>query len=168
MTSSGFTSRKTVLMTAALVVMLDQLTKFLVVRNLENRPRIPLIEDLISGGAPWVSFYVTRNTGAAFSFGSSATWVFSLLAILVIGIIFRLSKKITNTWWLIALGLMMGGAAGNLIDRVFRDPGTFMGGVVDFIAIERFAVFNIADAAITVAAISIAVLTIFQIEESNK
>jgi signal peptidase II len=168
MTSSAFGSRQIVLLTAGSVVLLDQIAKYIVVKNIENQPRIDLIQDLFKDGPPWVSLYVTRNTGAAFSFGSSATWIFSLLAVLVIGLIFSLSVKFTNRLWLITLGLMMGGAAGNLVDRIFRDPAIFRGGVVDFIAVEKFAIFNLADVAITLAAISIALLTIFKVDESKK
>jgi signal peptidase II len=168
MTSSAFGSRQIVLLTAGLVVLLDQIAKYIVVKNIENQPRIALIQDLFKDGPPWVSLYVTRNTGAAFSFGSSATWVFSLLAVIVIGLIFFLSVKFTNRLWLITLGLMMGGAAGNLVDRIFRDPAIFRGGVVDFIAVEKFAIFNLADIAITLAAIFIALLTIFKVDETKK
>jgi signal peptidase II len=168
MSSSAFGSRKIVLLTATIVVLLDQISKYFVVQNIENQPRIALIQDLFGDGAPWVSLYVTRNTGAAFSFGSGATLIFSFLAVFVIGLIFTLSARFTNRYWLITLGLMMGGAAGNLVDRIFRDPAIFQGGVVDFIAVEKFAIFNIADIAITTAAIAIALLTIFKVEETKK
>jgi signal peptidase II len=168
MSSSAFGSRQIVLLTAAIVVLLDQISKYLVVQNIENQPRIALIQDLFGDGAPWVSLYVTRNTGAAFSFGSGATLIFSFLAILVIGLIFIYSARFTNRYWLITLGLMMGGAAGNLLDRIFRDPAIFQGGVVDFIAVEKFAIFNVADIAITSAAIAIALLTVLKVDETKK
>jgi signal peptidase II len=62
---------------------------------------------------------------------------------------------------------MMGGALGNLVDRIFRDPGVFVGGVVDFVAVEKFAIFNVADAAITIAAIAIVFLTVFRVDETK-
>ena len=167
MTSATFTSRKTVLLTAGIVALVDQISKFFAVQNLENRPRLVLIEDYFFSGAPWVTLTVTRNTGAAFSFGTSATWVFSIIAVVVIGVIFRFSQKISNKWWLLTLGLMMGGALGNLVDRIFRDPGVFVGGVVDFVAVEKFAIFNVADAAITIAAIAIVFLTVFRVDETK-
>ncbi|MFY9325238.1 MAG: signal peptidase II [Candidatus Nanopelagicales bacterium] len=168
MTLSSSAAQKKVLVIAFILLALDQFTKFWAVLTLENRPRISLIPALIGDGGPWVSLTVTRNTGAAFSFGSNFTFIFSALAIFVIGLIVYLSRNFTNKYWIITLGLMMGGAAGNLSDRVFRAPANFQGGVVDFIAVEKFAVFNVADIAITLAAIGIFLLTLFKVDEKAK
>jgi signal peptidase II len=167
-TLSSNSAQKKVLLIALLVVVLDQITKFWVVSTLENSPRISILPALIGDGGPWISLTVTRNTGAAFSLGSNFTFIFSALAIFVIGLIIYLSRNFTNKYWLVTMGLMMGGAAGNLIDRLIRTPAIFQGGVVDFIAVEKFAVFNVADIAITFAAIGIVLLTLFKVDEKAK
>lgn len=113
----------------------------------------------------WLWLDVTRNTGAAFGFGSGLTYLFSVLAIAVIGIIFIMVKNFSNPAWILTLGLMMGGAAGNLVDRIFRSPGPFRGAVVDFISVKNFSVFNIADSFITISAILIIIFTLLKIEE---
>jgi len=107
----------------------------------------------------WLTF--ARNPGAAFSIGTGMTWIFGLLAVAIIVVIWRTSRRLASVWWAVALGLLLGGAVGNLIDRLFRTPGRFQGHVVDFITVPHFAVFNLADAAITCAAILMVVLVIF-------
>jgi signal peptidase II len=91
----------------------------------------------------------TRNSGAAFSIGWGYTAVFSLIAIGVILVILRLARQLYSAPWALALGLLLGGAIGNLTDRIARAPGPFRGWVVDFIQFPHFAIFNLADAAIT-------------------
>jgi signal peptidase II len=115
------------------------------------------------GGAVYLSFY--RNTGAAFSFAQGATIVFSLLAVAVAVVIVRTSRRLFSTGWAVALGLVLGGAVGNLVDRVFRDPGFLKGGVVDFISVfgpdgRVWPVFNAADSAIVCGGILGAVLAL--------
>ena len=103
------------------------------------------------GGLVYLSFY--RNPGAAFSFAEGATVLFSLLAIVVAVVIVRTARRLFSTGWAIALGLVLGGALGNLVDRIFRDPGFLRGGVVDFLSAfapdgRIWPVFNVADSAI--------------------
>jgi signal peptidase II len=133
---------------AALAYALDLISKTLVVQHLENQPSIQLI-------GHYLQLEAIRNSGAAFSIGQGMTVVFTLIAVIVIGVIARLARKLYSTPWAVALGLLLGGALGNLTDRIFRSPGVFQGGVVDFIAPAHFAVFNLADSAIVCGGILI-------------
>jgi signal peptidase II len=126
---------------AALVV--DVVTKAIAVGVLVPGQRVPLIGD-------HVSYALTRNTGAAFSLGVAYT---AELAVLVGGIIAVLawrSRHVVSTAAAIAMGLVLGGAAGNLADQVFRAPGPLGGAVVDFLAIGWGPIFNAADVCVVV------------------
>jgi signal peptidase II len=134
------------LLLAAGVLLLDLVTKLVVVATIEPGEDIRTL-----GGA----LYLTnlRNTGAAFSFAEGFTVLFSLVAAAVVVVIVRTARRLFSTGWAVALGLVLGGAVGNLIDRVFRDPGFLRGGVVDFLSVfgpdgEVWPVFNVADSAI--------------------
>ena len=94
-----------------------------------------------------------RNVGAAFSFAEGPTLLFSLVAVAVAVVIVRTARRLYSAGWAVTLGLVLGGAVGNLIDRIFRDPGFLRGGVVDFLSVfapdaRAFPVFNLADSAI--------------------
>lgn len=88
---------------------------------------------------------VTRNPGAAFSIGTNVTWIFPIIAAVVIAGIFWYARSVTHRGWAIALGLIAGGAAGNLVDRLFRAPGVGRGHVVDFLYLDWWPTFNLAD-----------------------
>ena len=103
-------------------------------------------------------FELVFNPGAAFSFASGATWVFTGAAIIVTAVIVRLSFRLRSWWWAIVLSMLLGGTLGNLADRLFRDPGFGVGHVVDFLNYNGFFVGNVADIFIVAAAIGIAVL----------
>lgn len=138
---------------AAVVYLLDLVTKLIVVSRLEPEHKsIEVIGDLLR-------FQVVRNAGAAFGVGQSMTVIFTLIALLVIVVIARLARKLYSLPWAIALGLLLGGPLGNLTDRLFRSPGVFQGHVVDFIAPQNFAVFNLADSAIVCGGILIVILS---------
>ena len=131
---------------AAVVLLADLATKLVVVATIAPGEDIRLL-----GGA----LYLTnlRNTGAAFSFAQGFTVVFSLVAAVVAVVIVRSARRLFSTAWAVTLGLVLGGALGNLVDRVFRDPGFLRGGVVDFVSVfgpdgSVFPVFNVADSAI--------------------
>lgn len=144
------------------VITLDLITKVLAVRYLENSQNIVIIPSLLGERVgPLFQLTFIRNPGAAFGFGGSTTWVFTLLAILISLYIYRTGKKVVRLSWAICLGAMLGGALGNLIDRLFREPGIFRGAVVDFFQIPYWAIFNIADMSVTISAIVIAVMTLF-------
>ena len=137
---------------AVLVLALDIVTKVTVVATLSNRPPIRLL-----GG--FLKLRVDRNPGAAFSFGPSLTILFSLIAITVIVVILVFWRRIRSVGWAIGLGLLLGGATGNLADRVFRWPGVFRGWVVDWIQIPHWPVFNLADSAIVCAGVLLVLLS---------
>ncbi|WP_052091634.1 signal peptidase II [Modestobacter caceresii] len=142
----GRSRARLLLVLATVVLALDLATKLVVVATLSDREPLRLL-----GGALYLT--EARNTGAAFSFAEGATVVFSLIALAVVVVIVRSARRMYSTAWAVTLGLVLGGALGNLIDRVFRDPGFLQGGVVDFISVfdpygRVFPIFNIADSAI--------------------
>jgi signal peptidase II len=126
---------------AVTVLALDIISKVLVVANLSDRAPVRLL-----GG--FLKLRVSRNPGAAFSLGTSMTVVFSAIAVGVIVVILRTSRRIRSLPWAVTLGLLLGGATGNLTDRIFRHPGPFRGYVVDWIQVPHWPVFNLADSAI--------------------
>ncbi|MGW3631047.1 signal peptidase II [Streptomyces sp. NPDC005122] len=137
---------------AVLAYALDLGSKLLVVARLEHHAPIEIVGD-------WLKFEAIRNAGAAFGFGEAFTIIFTMIAAAVIIVIARLARKLYSLPWAIALGLLLGGALGNLTDRIFRSPGIFEGAVVDFIAPKHFAVFNLADSAIVCGGILIVLLS---------
>ncbi|GAA3493152.1 signal peptidase II [Streptomyces prasinosporus] len=137
---------------AAFAYALDLISKMIVVAELEHHEPIEVIGD-------WLRFEAIRNAGAAFGFGEAFTVIFTVIAAVVIVVIIRLARKLYSLPWAIALGLLLGGALGNLTDRIFRSPGVFEGAVVDFIAPKGFAVFNLADSAIVCGGILIVLLS---------
>ncbi|MGW6293481.1 signal peptidase II [Streptomyces sp. NPDC055058] len=137
---------------AAFAYALDLISKMIVVAKLEHHEPIEVVGD-------WLRFEAIRNAGAAFGFGEAFTVIFTVIAAAVIVVIIRLARKLYSLPWAIALGLLLGGALGNLTDRIFRSPGVFEGAVVDFIAPKHFAVFNLADSAIVCGGILIVLLS---------
>ncbi|MDL5201037.1 signal peptidase II [Streptomyces sp. ALI-76-A] len=137
---------------AAFAYALDLVSKMIVVAKLEHHAPVEIIGD-------WLRFEAIRNAGAAFGFGEAFTVIFTVIAAAVIVVIVRLARKLYSLPWAIALGMLLGGALGNLTDRIFRSPGVFEGAVVDFIAPKHFAVFNLADSAIVCGGILIVLLS---------
>lgn len=142
-----------------LVVVLDLITKQLALTHL--RPYQPV---RILGGS--IYFVLTRNAGAAFSMGTHYTWIFPVFAVIVVAAIIWLCRRLRSVGWAIALGLIVGGALGNVGDRLFRAPGPLRGQVVDFISLfsndgAGWAIFNIADSALTVGVIVAILLELF-------
>lgn len=131
---------------------LDLITKLIVVAKLEYHAPIDIFGD-------WLQFRATRNAGAAFGMGQGLTIVLTVIAGAVVVVILRLARKLNSLPWAIALGLLLGGAFGNLTDRIFRAPSVFEGHVVDFIAPKHFAIFNLADSAIVVGGCLIVLLS---------
>jgi signal peptidase II len=145
----------TLAVTAVLAVLLDQVVKHLSTEHLTEGEPVRIL-----GGLIYLS--LLRNGGAAFSFGSGYTWVFPMITLAVIAWIGWMAGKLRSVPWAIALGLVLGGALGNLSDRLFRAPGPFEGHVVDMISLfapygQGFAVFNIADSCLSVG-VALAVL----------
>ncbi|WP_405084630.1 signal peptidase II [Microbispora sp. NBC_01389] len=129
---------------ATVIYALDQVSKFLVVRFLEHEEPLTVVPGALV-------LTVIRNAGAAFSIGTGMTIVFTVIALTVVVAIVRTARQLRSLPWAITLGLLLGGAVGNLTDRIFRSPAPFQGHVVDFIQafpVTRFPVFNVADSAI--------------------
>ena len=137
---------------AAIVVVIDQFTKFLAVSLLEDQPPVPVI-----GSLAGFTFY--RNPGAALGLGSNVTWIFPIIAIGVFIAILVISRKLGSRAWAIGLGLLLGGLFGNLIDRLFREPAFLHGAVVDFIDLSLF-ICNVADIAISAAAVTLVIVSL--------
>lgn len=151
-----------VLALALVIVLVDQVTKVIAVANLT-----PGISPRVLGGLVYLS--LIRNPGAAFSLGTGMTWILALIAVVIVVVIVRISARLRSGWWATSLGLILGGAVGNLIDRFFRAPGFLRGHVVDFVSVfgpdaRYFPVFNVADSAITVGALLLVVTTLRGIE----
>ncbi|TWS25831.1 signal peptidase II [Tsukamurella sputi] len=139
---------------AIAVFLIDLAAKTTVVRHMSLGERIHVL-------GPF-SLYFVKNPGAAFSMATGYTWVLTLIAVGVVVWIFRMGSKLTSLPWALGLGLVLGGALGNLADRLFRAPGVFRGHVIDFLSVgDWFPVFNTADSAITVAAVLLVALTLF-------
>jgi signal peptidase II len=96
---------------------------------------------------------LTRNAGAAFGLAGGATIIFTLVAAAVVVFIVATARRLRSKGWAVALGLLLGGALGNLGDRLFRDPGPLRGHVVDWIHLAHWPIFNIADSAIVVGGV---------------
>jgi signal peptidase II len=128
---------------ALLVYLLDVSTKTVAVQALQEP--VPLAGGLLT-------LRLTRNPGAAFSFGTEYTVLLTAVAIAVVIVVLRLAYRLGSTGWAMALGLLLGGACGNLTDRLFRSPGPLRGHVVDFLELPHWPVFNLADAAIVCGA----------------
>ncbi|SNS47292.1 signal peptidase II [Geodermatophilus pulveris] len=161
--AAGRRPRTRLLLLLALAVLaVDLATKLLVVATVERGEDIRLL-----GGALYLTH--TRNTGAAFSFAEGFTIVFTLIAVAVAVVIVRTARRLRSTGWAVSLGLVLGGALGNLVDRVFREPGFLRGGVVDFVSVfapdgEVYPVFNVADSAIVCGGVLGVVLALRGIE----
>lgn len=128
-----------------LVVVLDQLTKWWALEALTEPTRIV---DLV-----WtLRLRVIYNTGTAFSLTSDSGPVVSVIALLVVGFLLWSGRSQRSPWVLVAYGLVVGGTLGNMVDRLFRDGNDgFLGGaVIDFVDLQWFPVWNLADAALSI------------------
>lgn len=136
---------------------LDLLTKVVVVQQIQPGERIPLIGD-------FVQLVLVRNPGAAFSMATGMTWLLTLIAAAVVIGVLRIGRTLRSPLWAIGLGGVLGGAFGNLMDRLFRAPGPMQGHVVDFFSVGSFPVFNVADSSIVCGAVLLVALTVFGFE----
>ena len=139
--------------TAAVVYALDQVTKALAVARLEPGQPVEVLR-------PVLRLQLVYNPGAAFGIATSMTWVFTIIALVVVVAVVRYARRLASRGWALALGLVLAGAAGNLTDRLLRQPGFARGHVVDFLELPRWPVFNVADSAICTAAVLVAVLSL--------
>lgn len=137
---------------AGLVLVADVVSKSVAVRALADRGPVELIPGVLD-------LQLTRNSGAAFSVGTGATLVFTLIAVGVVVAVVLSARRLRSHGWALVLGGLLGGALGNLTDRVFRSPGLLRGEVVDWIHLHHWPVFNLADSAIVIAGIAAVVLS---------
>ena len=137
----------------SVVLVVDQLTKVWAEGALVDGERTPLIGDLLG-------LSLIHNSGAALSTATGMTWLLTIVATAVVVFVVRFARRIGSTGWAVALGLLLGGALGNLVDRFFREPGIARGRVVDFIAYGNVFIGNVADIAIVGAAGLIAILAL--------
>lgn len=139
---------------AAVVLAADQLTKWWAESALvANDPTIPVVGDLLG-------IRLIYNPGAALSLASGYTWILTIVVTVVVVFIVRAIGRLGSRGWAAALGLLLGGALGNLVDRLLREPGFARGHVVDFIDYAGFFVGNVADIAVVSAAVLIALLSL--------
>lgn len=136
---------------AVVGLVVDQVTKAVAVQALSDGSVVPLLDG-------WLGLRLLRNPGAAFSMGEGATWLFTVAAVVVIGVILRTSRRLGSLAWAVVLGMLLAGAVGNLIDRLLRQPGFGRGHVVDFIGYGDWFVGNVADILIVLAAAGVGVL----------
>ncbi|MFE6667638.1 signal peptidase II [Streptomyces sp. NPDC057697] len=137
---------------AALLMIVDVITKQIALANYS-----PAAPESYLGG--FLKFTLINNSGAAFSLGEGSTWIFSTAKLVVIIGMLWISRRIRVPSWEAIFGLLIGGAAGNLVDRIFRPPSPFRGEVVDWIQLPHWAVFNIADMGV----VSGGVLTVWMV-----
>ena len=152
---------RTLLSVAWFIWILDLATKAWAVEQLAHREPIKIL-------GTFFQLTLVRNPGAAFSFATNATLLLSLFGIIVLLGITYFAPRITSKGWSIVLGLVMGGILGNLMDRIFREPGFLRGHVIDWMQLPNWPIFNIADSAIVVAAALSMVLTARNISPITK
>jgi signal peptidase II len=136
-------------------LLLDAATKALALAHLDEDHPIPLLGGL-------VTLQLIHNPGAAFSIGTSITPFFAILGVVVLIVIGTFVRKVGHPGWAVALGLLIAGIAGNLVDRIIRQPGLMRGHVVDFLQLPHFAILNVADICITAAVVLIIVLSMIK------
>jgi len=149
---------------AVLAFLADLISKIIVVAELPVDRTNPV---RTLGGLIYLD--QVRNSGAAFSLGTGFTVILTVVAVAVVAVIVRTASRMRSTGWAIALGLVLGGALGNLTDRVFRAPDFLRGHVVDWISVfgprgEHWPIFNLADSAIVCGAILAALLSVFGVD----
>jgi signal peptidase II len=145
---------------AALTWGLDLASKIWAVNNLSARNPVEII-------GSFFQLTLVRNPGAAFSFATGATILFTCIAVAAVIAIIFYSRKLTSQGWATTLGLLLGGVLGNLTDRLFRSPGFLKGEVIDWLELTHWPVFNLADSAIVVAAFLAIVLSIRNVGPVN-
>ncbi|MBA3234256.1 MAG: signal peptidase II [Propionibacteriales bacterium] len=138
---------------ACVVLLVDAVSKHLAVVELSERSPVELVDGVLT-------LRLVRNSGAAFGFASGLTVVFTAVAVFVVVVILRAARRLHSTAWAAALGLVLGGALGNLLDRIFREPGVFRGRVVDFLELPHWPVVNLADSAIVAGGALLVVLSL--------
>lgn len=158
----GSRALRVVLGVALSVVVLDRITKAWALANLEPGRSVELL-------GPVLKLHLVHNPGAAFSFLTNATWVFTLIAVGISVYLIRFAPKIQHAGWAAAVGGILGGALGNLIDRLTNPPSFGQGHVTDFLELPYWPIFNIADSAIVVSAVVVVLMSMrgFELDGSR-
>ena len=151
---------KSLLAVAIAIIAIDSGSKALALHTLGRDPK-PVL-------GSFLQLQLTANSGAAFGFAQSATVFLSLLSFLAIAGIYLFSKSITARSWGIALGFLLGGISGNLVDRFFRPPYLLHGQVVDWIRLPHWPIFNLADTSIVISAVTIAILLLNDVKPRSR
>nr|WP_309128647.1 signal peptidase II [Microbacterium sp.] len=140
---------------AVIVLAADQFVKHLTIENLPLHESVPVLGEFLQ-------LYYVRNSGAAFSIGSSMTWIFTIALAVVTGVIIWKTFEVRSRLWSVVLGCLLGGVLGNLTDRLLREPGFAVGHVVDMISMPWMmpAIFNVADIFIVTGMIAVALLVV--------
>lgn len=165
--AAGRGAVRVLLAVAALAYALDLVSKVLIVANLDR----PGDEVRLLGGALYL--VQARNSGAAFSLGTGETIVLTVVSLLVVAVIVRASRRLRSLGWAVSLGLVLGGAVGNLTDRMFRAPSPGKGHVVDWISVfaddgHVWPIFNLADSAIVVGGVLAVLLSLRGIDFTGR
>jgi signal peptidase II len=145
---------------AAVLLIADIVTKVVAVANLRPGHPVNIVGDV-------VTLTLVRNAGAAFSIATGMTWLLTLIAALVVVGVIRYAGRLRSLWWAVGLGMVLSGALGNLVDRIFRAPGPLRGHVVDFVSIGWWPVFNVADSCIVCGAVLLVALNLFGFEPNG-
>ena len=140
-TALNFQIRRNLAIAFFAVFLIDYVTKFLAFKYLGESPK------KIFGN--FLKLNLTINNGAAFNIGIGSGRFFAIFGTLVLAVIFYIGRRIDSKSWAVSLGILAGGIGGNLSDRIFRNPGYLQGGVIDWIQIPKWPIFNFADMAIT-------------------
>lgn len=151
---------RVVLGVGLLAFALDVTTKQWALRNLEVGEENPFIGNFIT-------LQLIYNPGASFSIGEGATWIFTILTVLILGVIIWYSTRVTDVVGAVIIGFLAGGAAGNLVDRLTQPPGFGVGHVVDFLNYNDWFIGNVADIWIVAAAIAMVLWVLFRKENTD-
>ena len=137
--------------TAAVLVLVDQASKAAALASLTETTRVPLLGDLLG-------LQLTFNPGATLSFGSSVPWLLTALGVGTVVFWFVAATRAVSTAWAVGLGFVLGGALGNVIDRLFAPPGFGRGYVTDFLAYNDWFIGNLADVALAIGLLILGVV----------
>lgn len=142
------------------MIAIDSGSKALALKTLGGQPRRIL--------GSFLELQLTRNPGAAFNLAEGATVFLSLLSFIAIGLLAHFSRSITSRVWGVALGFLLGGISGNLLDRLFRPPYLLHGEVIDWLRLPHWPIFNLADTSIVISAITIAILLLNDVKPRSQ
>lgn len=134
---------------AAGVVLIDQGTKAAALSTLSTQERVPLLGDFLG-------LQLAFNPGAILSLGGQFTGLLTVLGVIAVIVLLVAAARSRTVWWAVGIGFILGGAIGNLIDRLFSPPGFGVGHVTDFLAYGNWFIGNLADVALGVGVIILA------------